>query len=43
MVKEKCTFKYKGSLTDCPNKVHQEDLCRQHHYYKVRGWGKNKR
>ena len=37
-----CGFTYRGK-EPCKSKVHREDLCRQHHYYKVRGWGKNKR
>jgi|TARA_R100001460_G_scaffold106107_1_gene153361 hypothetical protein len=41
-----CGFRYKGKQQDiieCESRAFREDLCRQHHYYKIRGRGKNRR
>jgi len=34
-----CTYK----RVECLNEIYREDLCKQHHYYKVKGWAKKKR
>ena len=36
-----CEFTYNGKEA-CKGKAFREDLCRQHHYYKIRGWGKKR-